>query len=567
MSSFGTEKFPTTSLRLGMPSAFQNAYARFGQPEQFAPAPAPHGLNITVGDDFQAHWHQQKKADADHMVRAKVDATRMMYNRSNSSPHGVYGMPQPVLGQRQFANPSHGALQSGSSTRQDYASAPFHYAEAHGLAGAGHLVGGVLRTAQGQAFGMTLLQKRIAEFDNIAKLASEYKGQTPSTEGEASLSQGKTQGSVGQLTRTSQQLGLVPLVELSQLLQGLLSALADNDVSRLTQQDSVRSLSLIVRLATTGEADDIQDILEFIEGGSSGDGLLPKLEELTIRPIEDEPRKSENLLLSLKEFWERVKVYLNNMLKTVGQPAKSRSLASQTYLKSLKFSKLFTGKLPAEFVSNQDAQQALDDRSLQIDDDRFDGPPPGWQGQSTPSSRSSVSDRPPPASGLTRGQRGVVRREDSQHGYRGDGGQEFSFDDRERFAYASGEFPTGGRPVEESPEEEEGEEDFTAMATGTIPTNDGPRLVNKGKNAITGEADVEAVRPEAPAPAPAQPARPSWLSREKLSGLDRDGFARLARKVNAYYNNSLPDGKGIISVSAYGKPKSIRTNFIKRLLL
>ena len=40
----------------------------------------------------------------------------------------------------------------------------------------GRLVGGVLRTAQGQSYGMALLQKRIKDFDKIKELADEYTG-------------------------------------------------------------------------------------------------------------------------------------------------------------------------------------------------------------------------------------------------------------------------------------------------------------------------------------------------------------------------------------------------------
>jgi hypothetical protein len=598
-----------------MPTAFQNAYARFGSPEQYVSGGALPALKTTVGNDFQAHYHAQKKADADRMVRAKVDATTMMYKRSNSSAHGFFGMPKPVLGQRKFANPSAGAL-SGTSAREDYGDAPFHFSDAHGVSGAGscgRLVGGVLRSAQGQSYGVALLQKRIAEFDNIAQLSAEYKGQTGfvngmeaqtgelgaditplrnfSQRGQTSTFVGQPSTFVGQLPQSSQQLGLIPLVELSQLLQSILNALSDGEAeasaSRLTYQDSVRAFALIVRLATTAGAEDIDDVIEFIDGGSSGDGILPKLGELTIRPVTDAPVKNQQLYLSLKEFWERVKVYLDNMAKTVGMPYKNRQSASQAYIKTLRFTKIFRGKLPEEFVVAEDAQQAMDDRSNSefsrgtpfADDDRS-----GPSGYAFTSSSSSSSGR---------GGRPVVRREDSQHGYRGDGGQEFSYDDRQRFAYASGEFPTGGRPVgfsgEEAqeydeapptfPEEEDGEEEFDEDATGTNPSNAGPRLVSR-RDETTGEYDVVAPKAErrvfkikktpasepAPASAPASKPLPPFLkSRSDLAGLTNAEFQALAKKVNTYYGSNLPDGKGQISVSAYSKPRSIRTNFIKRL--
>jgi len=572
-----------------MPTAFQNAYARFGSPEQYVSGGSLPALQTTTGNDFQAHYHAQKKADADRMVRAKVDATTMMYKRSNSSAHGFFGMPKPVLGQRKFANPSAGAL-SGTSAREDYGDAPFHFSDAHGVSGAGscgRLVGGVLRSAQGQSYGMALLQKRIAEFDNIAKLSAEYKG---------SLADGMPPQAMpfaGEQPPVSASLADVPKVELSQLLQSILNALSDGEAeasaSRLTYQDSVRAFALIVRLATTGGAEDIDDVIEFIDGGSSADGILPKLGELTIRPVTDAPVKNQQLYLSLKEFWERVKIYLDNMAKTVGMPYKNRQSASQAYIKTLRFTKIFRGKLPEEFVVAEDAQQAMDDRSNSefsrgtpfADDDRSAPSRRSWQGVSSSSSSSGRGGRP------------VVRREDSQHGYRGDGGQEFSYDDRQRFAYASGEFPTGGRPVgfsgEEAqeydeappsfPEEEEGQEEFIEDATGTNPSNAGPRLVSR-RDETTGEYDVVAPKAERrvfkikktpasePAPAPAKaskPLPPFLQNRSALAGLTNSEFQALAKKVNTYYGNNLPDGKGQIGVSGFSKPRSIRTNFIKRL--
>lgn len=605
MSGYGTEKFQTTSLRLGMPTAYQNAYARFGSPEEYAPDKPLNSLNIGVGNDFQANWHQQKKADADRMVRAKVDATTMMYKRSNSSAHGVYGMPKAVLGQRKFANQSSGAL-SGTSAREDYGDAPFHYSDAHGSSGAGHcggsngrLVGGVLRSAQGQSYGMALLQKRIAEFDNIAKLSEEYKGSLANNMPQQSLP------FAGEQPPASASLGDVPKVELSQLLQSILNALSDGEAeasaSRLTYQDSVRAFSLIVRLATTGGAEDIDDVIEFIDGGSSADGILPKLGELTIRPVTDAPVKNQQLYLSLKEFWERVRIYLENMAKTVGMPYKNRQSASQAYIKTLRFTKIFRGKLPEEFVVAEDGQQAMDDRSNSqfsrdtpfADDDRSASVASRWMGQSSSSSSSGRGGRP------------VITREDSQHGYSGDGEEEFSYDDRQRFGYASGEYATGGRPVgyvgedaqeyDEAPptvpEEEDGEEEFVEDATGTNPSNAGPRLVSR-RDETTGEYDVVAPKAErrviklksgtldkiradidAKANAKAEGAKaskplPPFLnSRSALQGLTNAEFKALANKVNAYYGSNLPDGKGAIGVSAYSKPKSIRTNFIKRLKL
>lgn len=570
MSAFGTEKFQTTSLRLGMPSAYANAYADHGAPEEYAPDNLVGGLNEMVGNDFQAHWHQQKKADAHRMAMAKVHSTHMMYSRANSSPHNYYGMPQAVLGQRKFANPSAGSLSSGNPTRADYSDAPFHYSDAHGLSGGsnGRLVGGVLRTAQGQAYGMKLLQSRIADFDRIKEAEALFSGEAP-TSAEMGVAP-----FAGIEPSPSDQLGLLPQIELAQLLQSILDSLDSglgDTASSLTYKDSIRALSLIVRLATTAEAEDINDVITFLDGTSSGDGILAKLEEMVIQPLEENVKTP--LYLSLKEFWERVKAYLEGMAKTVGMPLKSRTNKSQALLKSLKFTKLFSGKLPEEYIDPQDAQEAMDFGDEWSDlSSRWAR---SWQGTDTGTFSSSGSSRPDP-----RGR--VIRREDSQHGYRGDGGAEFDADQRQRFGYASGEFPSGGRGVGYAGEEEvaygdvpeedgnseaedaieQGEEEFGDNALDTIPTNAGPRLVSR-RDEITGEYDV--APPAQQAPPQSSPA--FNIKRADLAGLTVPQFKELAKKINAHYKNRLPDGKGSLGVSDYAKTSSIRANFIRRLRL
>jgi hypothetical protein len=582
-----------------MPSAFENAYAHSGEDKQFAPGKVPGGLNEMVGNDFQAQYHQQKKADAHRMAMAKVQSTRNMYSRANSSPHNYYGMPKAVLGQRRFANSSAGAL-SGISAREDYASAPFHFSDAHGLSGSGgcddssRLVGGVLRSSQGQTYGMKLLQSRIGDFNRIQEAKDAFTGNAPSRAdmGVSSFA--------GVEPVASDQLGTVPQIELSQLLQSILDSLDSGEgdnTSAFTYKDSIRALSLIVRLATTGEEADIADVITFLNGTSAQDGILAKLEDMVIQPLD--LSKNSKLYLSLKEFWERVKKYLEAMLNTVGMPLKNRMAKSSALLKTLQFTKLFTGKLPAEFVEATDAQQAVDDRADRGDGGDDDSAPDGfsqfdaslssrfgrsWQGTSVSSDSSS---RPDP-----RGR--VVRREDSQHGYRGTGGAEFDGDTRQRFGYASGEFATGGRDVGfageealpygevdegeegEAEEQEEGMEDFVDDALGTNPSNAGPRLVSR-RDEITGEFDVapppakktviKLKKPSAPAGAPAGAPAPLALTRADVSGLTIAQYKALASRVNAHYKSRLPDGKGAISVSDFSKPASVRANFIRRLNL
>lgn len=643
MSAFGTEKFPTTSLRLGMPSAYQNAYSKLGDRPRFAPdAPIP-AVPIMVGQDFQSEWHAQKMADAHRMVRAKVQSTVNMYNRANSSANNSPGHQQPVLGQRIFANPSMTAGQSGNSTRQDYAAAPWHFSDAHGLAGGSHcmdggsngrLVGGVLRSAQGQSYGMSLLQKRLADFEKISQMAEEFQNPAMPMREEQGVS-----AFAGEQPSASQSLATLQNVELSQLLQNVLDSIQegesdDSGVTRMTYTDSTRAFALIVRLATAGGAEDLADVLEYLDGTAAEDGIIPKLRSLTQRPITDASQKNQEIFVSLLEFWERVKSYLTKMVATVGMPLKNRAAASQAYIKSLGFTKLFKGRLPEEFVERQDAQQAVDVRRGY----HFPGAGPGAP------DGDDANDGAPPGGGL--GGRRTVRREDSQHGYTGRNGAQFSRDDRQRFGYASGEYNTGGRPVawagEEgeygaaplfgSPEEQEGDAEYSASALGTNPGNAGPRL-RSFLSPQTGEYDVSPppdvrrlLRPSplaraaaaaSPSPRPpaaaaaaaaapprraassaatleegeeeapvgyeeaeardaargvATPASPTGhlppflRSRDQLPS-DIKGLIALAGRVNTFYKNNLPDGKGKITVGPESKVRNVKLNFTRRLNL
>ena len=626
MAGYGTEKFQTTSLRLGMPSAFAARYAKLGETPRFAPLPQEGQPEIMVGHDFQSQWHQQKMADAMRMVRAKVESTRNMYHRANSAPNNCPGFQAPVLGQRVFANPSAGALQSGTPSRIEYASAPFHYSDAHGaVAGGsnGRLVGGVLRTAQGQAYGKSLLNKRFNDFNAIDAAEMEFTlgGLPAGMEGMPQPQPGqRTTRFVGELPSAREELGLVPAVELAQLLQSVLDSLqmglsTDVDVNRFTVGDSIRSFSLIVRVATSGSAEDIADILEFIEGGSSGDGIIPLLRMVTERPVTDEGDEIHGVALTMMEFWTRVMQYLKNMVPLAGRPARERTAASQAYIKTLKFTKMFQKGMPEEFATAGDAQEAVDVRS----GTNFRRAGPG-----APRSDDGSSGGPP-------GRRDApVRREDSQHGYFGPGSQ-FSYDDRQRFGYSSGEYSTGGRPVgysgvaaaeygeylpiPTSVEEAEGEEEYEDEANDTVPGNAGPRLTS-ARSAVTGEYDVFAdTQPNLPRRVVGSPAGrtrsvtssssfgsfqqnvPS-LSGRPLEERVATGTARarnryrerfslgnnpapvtsrdqlpntlpalreLAAAVNSYYGDKLPDGSGPLRVRADSKPRNVKLNFIRRL--
>ena len=137
------------------------------------------------GDDFQALWHEQKRSDAHHMARAKVIATAHHRARAMSSHMGYFGMPKAVLGQRQNANPTGGALgasdsgrRSGNSVygapflttedmRQQFARVPETPLPLRSRNDHAGLRGGVLRSAEGQGHARGRLDARLKELNQI----------------------------------------------------------------------------------------------------------------------------------------------------------------------------------------------------------------------------------------------------------------------------------------------------------------------------------------------------------------------------------------------------------------
>jgi hypothetical protein len=472
----------------------------------------------------------------------------------------------------------------------------------------GRLVGGVLRTAQGQSYGMKILHARIAQLNAINEAKSLFQSQgTPPSFASPFVGQEPTNA-----------LEQVPQVELAQLLQSINDSLSHNfyvssgtedSATRFTYQDTTRAFALIVRVATNGSAEDITSILEFINGSSSDDGIITKLNILVDNPPPDPSinLRVRNTLMSLKEFWDRLKVYLEKMLPLVGQPELNRANASKALIKSLKFSKLRSSGREKEFLEAVDAQQNLDNNGSQF-------PPQGNRSDEGDASSSSFSSGPgypyrqraseassdyyqrmaeqgsQQSGHRSRGSRGsLIRREDSQHGYIGDGNQYFTPDERNTFAYNSGAFQTGGRdvgwndgenqdtvaygdvPLEvaQQGEEEEGALEEEGEAEGSQEGR--PSGMRSSKNEY-GDYDILTGRESSPQQSEAyETSEASPMSSPLITNRGQlpkslDGYKQLAGQINTHYNNRLPDGKGPIRVGV-GSLSSVRSNFIRRLNL
>jgi hypothetical protein len=337
MSGYGTQKMETTDLNLGFPSAYQSQYRMTAR---FAPdPPAPHPVML-MGEDFQSNYHEQKRRDADYMVRAKVIATRNMNNRANVSHAGYYEMPKAVLGQRKFANPSNGDIQPYSARYDNSPNSPWHIVEQNtggAVYGAG-LEGGVLRTPSGMAFGKQKLFARIKQLNDIADAKQNFFGDEPS----------RPTPFAGAEAQPSEKLAFSTQVQLAETLQEVLTILtiginfsAPLADLRALQQQTAKAFAPIIRMATTGSVGDINDVLEYIQGGQGRDGIAQLLAD-TYTNIMDrnlnvgQPGLAE-IIKRLVETYQRIEEYLEKMVAVAENPAKDRENASKALVKTLKF--------------------------------------------------------------------------------------------------------------------------------------------------------------------------------------------------------------------------------------
>lgn len=566
---------PTTNLNIGMPDPFAYWYAGTRRPESYMPEMGLAPLSVTSGDDLQAQWHHQKMRDSHYMANAKVKATQLANARAFSSPNGYYMLPPPVLGQRRFANQSQGALTTNSARQDVPGLAPWsevpnpyisQFFNNHGKTmnsmkeEAGELHGGVLRTTVGQDWAKAKLNERIGQFNAIDEAKQIFAS--------GDLSSIPTTAPPVGSTELSAEVAQLPQLELAQRLQSILDALQapgqDYDaVSRFVVADSQKVLGLVIRLATNNSADDITNALEFIEGNSSQDGISQYLTNLIatiqMNGLDEEGNPVDTnivqILSSLNALFERIELYLKQMLKVADSPSRDRMAASKTLIKSLGFTKLTktqeqlsaqvgnanretltyptinaqTGRPPqysGAFIEGRSAESApphqfrdpyfpgsysgvatanrLPYRKAIADQDRSDNWSQddwirGWEEQSQASRGSGQ---------IYRFTREAPIREDTQHGYVGNGGQEFSIDYRGAFGEGSGRFintveapsdegqyNTGGRPIgwsgaEDLAEEGGDEEGGEAEETADIDADSTTPFLRSGRDAITGEYDI-----------------------------------------------------------------------------
>jgi hypothetical protein len=487
MSAFGTKKPGSDeAIQLGFPEVFAATYAqRRGPTPQYTQQ--SHGdyssdsgagsdtdsdsdvdmgglqLPLPVGQDVQDRYHEQKRLDANHMAMAGVHARRMSDRRANSSHNGFFGMPKPVLSQRRFANPSNGNQADIYAARNDLRGGSTVTVDTHTVRtttkGAGDCyetqIRGGVRTAEGQTFAKRLLMNRVGQLDTIEKNKAAFLNQMPTEEtpSQADIDQGLPEN-VGKNT----------MLELNALLQQIADAVYGGlpSVNRYALSDLTRALSLLFRVATVANAEELDDLVTLFNNLYTDNDL-----EFQIEQEQEKDLAHRNLALvrsgeTMLELIDRTRQYVTRMLGAVNRSQKERARLSSTLVRDLKFSKL--GKL------GKDLEEALRRPPAAAP------PPPvqpGEDGEGFPGpddEDDADDDEGPP--GLLPPEEGEVE----------------------------AEFPNIGANVaaaEEEEEEGEGEEEEEAVEEAPPPAGDGLGSAD-GLNAIqrqkTAAAELEAIR-------------------------------------------------------------------------
>jgi hypothetical protein len=408
IGGIATQKVQSDALNLGFPSAYQSVYAAKSLPLRFFPT-VQSVPSLYVGNDLQSQIHQSRKEEADYMAKAKVVSTQHSRVRYVGTPHGRGDQPHAKLAQRVFANPSNGAYETASG-RQDHPDGPFHYSGG-GDYESKHYTGGVLRSAQGQAFGKQVLLDRIQQLDNIGRASQEFAS--------GSLADnGLNLGTDSMVMSNFPQAGGI---ELNLLLQSIIDSTRGGDtggehLNRLDMSNCFKAITLIFRTVPTLQNDEIGDIMAKVDLVLLNlQGLLDPDENTTLS------NQTREIALSLDVLFTKLKAYLEKMMASNGEIRKAnyynpltnqneeqdvlvptdrgttlslqeRTKLSSNLITSLGFSKLlrWNENQYNELLSTADkqrlmtAQQRQDyrsgdfgvdgDGSDQDDDDRFDRP-------------------------------------------------------------------------------------------------------------------------------------------------------------------------------------------------
>lgn len=339
MSAYGTKKRGgDVAVQLTFPAVFSATAAAEHFPFHYYPDPASRPMVLEGAADLQGFYHEQKRADANRMAMAAVNARRASDYRLEHSHANYYGMPKPVLSQRRFANPSNGNQADIYAARYDqFATRP--------------MVGGVLYTAEAQRWGRQKLRDRINQLNaiDVAQQGLQMGTELQMTPTQVGIE--AEEGAVAEPVSTKTK------IEIVTTLQSILSSVDEGKVGSLNFQDVVRFLRLLFRWATSVDEQELQEVLEYVDYIEQGLLGIQSQEEDTSG--DGEIMEEQRYLGTTLDTMRKVREYLRYMIAAVNKSPAERKAASANYVKALGFTRL--GKATAEQAREEVGFQARKD--------------------------------------------------------------------------------------------------------------------------------------------------------------------------------------------------------------
>ena len=338
------------AIQLTFPSIFSEFYAKSGRkyapPKMERSSHHPESGYVDPESSFQK-VQKERREDAERMVLAKVKSTKNSQIRFATTPNGMGFQPEPVLGQRKYANPMLGALIL-SSARQDSPNAPFHLVE-------GGMSGGVIRTKQGMNYVKEILRKRIDDLNAIDKSHENFAYHEQ--RGADTQEMGTTD--VGEINVGQELADKSPMIEMNLILQRILDSVSnvygeadaefENEegvyddfggraLAGSTTDVALRFLKLFFRYAPKMTVDELEDKYHLISIiYQQLEGLLDK-KQVDRHSGLYEPQIE--IFRTLENLFEKLMEYAKDAIGAVNRSFKERQQVSTASVKRLKFDRV-----------------------------------------------------------------------------------------------------------------------------------------------------------------------------------------------------------------------------------
>jgi hypothetical protein len=360
MAAFGTVKPGfAEAAELQFPQVFSRAYSGG---ESYAPTHGSYSKKQDyVGDQFQANYHAQKRADAQRSVMAGVADTRRSTNRSLVSHAGYYGLPAIVRSQRRI----------GSDVGAHVGANIYYGAGVSNAAPVAGLEGGVIGSREGRQHVKDALVRRRAQLDAIDMSAIEG----PNIQAQVDLKEGDV---ISDAMRLSLRANLDTFITIA-LGYGV-EGQYGRDRAEVFDRMSKLSSSMLQYFSIPESAGDIDNVVSVLTdvGQQIRDVLTTRDDDAGT----DENAVADEIMMRMFGFIESAIDFLNGLAKRPDLSVKDRRVLARSLFKSSGLANLATATNPKLIAATTPALYPTLDNIDDFDDDESSGGPgPGGRGR------------------------------------------------------------------------------------------------------------------------------------------------------------------------------------------